>query len=445
MPRGSVRTMRSRVLRILAAGGAALVALAPAAWSAATGIELTPAKIESDLSRRSFRTDLLLVNHDSESRRLALSVAGLGHDLDGTWQFLEPAAETDAVDLSTEGFTLASLDRRSVRLRAKIPDGKRGLYAAVLAEFSNAFSADATVVVRSRVASLLLIRGPKPWNEQVKVSEVSLRMPEKGRRATVYAILENTGNVHVYPRGRVEIRKDGRLLATVRLDGGKIVIPEFARRLTGTWTVPPDLTGRIELTAIIEDPSARGTGFFDLSGHSAGRAAAMFSALRASASPRPAVVATLANTGGVAIAPKVVLVAIQGRTERARTVLPQPRMRPGDAREIEWRPALADGVYRVRAQAWLGDRLLDTRDVGLRVGAVASERAPGLGRLLLALLALLLLGLVSWLLAVARRRREEKRRAERRAPAAERPVAARRPHRPGIPPRLTGRARAGRR
>lgn len=407
-----------------------LGAAAGGAQTAGTGVgvEITPNKFEYDLAGKQVSVKILVVNHEDSARRIRLSVAGLGHDLDGAPQFLEPAAASGALRLSVRGVTLPAGGRREVILSGAIPRDAVSLYAAVVAEFTRLEQARAsTVEVRSRVASLFLLRGPRPWRETVEVVGVGILPGAAGRPLRVYAAVKDTGNVHVRPTGRVRILKDGILIDTVRLSR-ETILPGFARRLTGLWTPPAGLTGHLTLEALIENPTARGIGVVDLTGGSAAQPAAKIGSLRARDEGGPLVSLVVTNTGDVPIAPAVTLFASGGEVERARQILVQPTMAPGQSREVEWRPTLADGVYLVTAQVSLGDLLLDQDVTGLEVGGAAP------GRTLLIILAVVLLSSVLslWLLAVRRRRRQEGAGAQvRQFPVRHPPIdAARRPSYP---------------
>lgn len=385
----------------------AALAVLPAGAEEPPGVSIAPARLERDLPGRAVSVRMLLVNHDDAPRRVRLSVAGLGHDLDGTPQFLEPARATSALEVSDGEFVLEPGERREPVVSGAIPRGQRSLYAGILAEFSPLEPPRGQVEARARVASLFLLRGPRPWVERVRVVDVGILPGERGRPLTVFAALRNTGNVHVRPTGRVRILRGSTLLDTVRL-GAETVLPGYARRLVGSWTPPPGLGGALRLEAVLEDPPARGRGASILEGGASREPAAEIRGLAARDDDGGLVTLTLVNTGPVEIRPAVVLFAQRDGIERARIVLPQPATAPGESRPVTWRPDLPDGVYLVTAQATLGERLLDQAAVGLRVGAPGEGRSlPWVG------LAVALLAAVALLLAVVRRRDGRAKKAER--------------------------------
>jgi hypothetical protein len=429
---GTPTTARAR--RAIGLAGLVLLlspALAARAQAQFTGVEISPAKFENDLSSRSFSATLLVANHEGAPRRVTMSVTGLGHNLDGDPQFLESSPATEAISLDATQFVLDPGARREIHLHGEIPADAVSLYAGAVGEFGPVDAPQgSSVAVRSRVATLFLMRGPKPWDESVAVVDVGIIPGDPGRPATVYAALRNTGNVHVSPTGAVQIFKDGKLLDTVKLTGAT-VIPGFARRLTGSWMPPAGLNGDVTLEAHIQNPGAQGRGAADLS-ESVGGGSARISRLTAIDDAGPLVELVVTNTGTTGIAPVIVLTAGEGTFERARQLFPQPRMEAGASREVSWRPTLADGTYVIRAQATLGNALLDEAATSLRLGATAGGHPPprpgasgGRDRLVpwiplprfaqLPLLALALAGL--WLLVGARRRRKDEKRATQMRPA----------------------------
>ncbi len=346
----------------IAATGGAVAAQS----SRVSGVEITPSKFERDLPARDFSIRILVVNHERGARRIALSIAGLGHDLDGTPRFLEPAPATEAITPSDDEFTLEAGQRQELVLEGAIPTGERAVYAAAIAEFEPLARRRAAVEVTSRVASLFLLRGPKPWREKVRVVDVGVLPAAKNRPLPLYAAIRNVGNVHVKPRGRIDISQNGRVLDTVRLTG-ETIIPRFARRLTGEWRPPRKLTGQVELHAIIRNPAAEGRGVIDFSRGEPDRPGAKITNLVASDEGGAHVELIVSNTGTTPLEPTVTLHASRGGFAAGSDSFEQDELLVGESRTVTWDPSLEQGTYLITAQATLGDKLLDEAVTGLRV------------------------------------------------------------------------------
>lgn len=417
MGKVTMRRTRARfaafVVALTAASGLlAAPSLAQSPPPEPVGVEIQPAKLERDLGGRSVSAKLLIVNHEPTSRHVMMSVAGLGHDLDGTPQFLERSAARDALRVSATDFVLETGERRELVVDGAIPADERSLYAGIIAEFEPLNRPAGQVEVRSRVASLFLLRGPKPWDEKVSVVDVGVIAHEGQKRVTVYAAAKNTGDVHVKPTGRVRILKDGVLLDTVELTP-EIIIPEFARRLRGSWIPPEGLTGTVTLEAELDNPSARGTGTVDFTKGAAARPLAEIVNLRSTDEGGPLVTFELRNIGTVPLSPVVTMVASQDKIERAREDLVRETVAPGRSVGVEWRPQLREGVYLITAQVKQGGVLLDQDVTDLRVGTTGTT--GNAAAKLLSVLALVILLLVSgamWLFLWTRRRDERRRDAD---------------------------------
>ena len=232
---------------------------APAAF------QVTPARVEQDLRSRRFTLQVDFRNNETVPMSVSLSVAGLGHDLDGTPSLLPASGAAGALKLDRASVTLPPGAVHKATVTGQLPSSAGGVYAGVVAVLAPRTSDVSGIRVNQRIASLLLLRGPKPWQEAVAVEAVSARPnPAPGQPVHVYAQVRNTGSVHVRPTGRVRVIKDGKVLATVPLRP-EVVIPGFARRLGGPWKVPAGLDGPVQLVAELDEPSGglAGTVSFD--------------------------------------------------------------------------------------------------------------------------------------------------------------------------------------
>ena len=369
------------------------------------GVGITPAKIQKDLPGRTISEHVLVFNNGADPQRINVSITGLGHDLDGAPEFFGQSASPLSADATQ--FVLGPNERKDVTVTGNIPQSERSLYAAVVAEFAPLAQPPGQIETHSRVASLLLFRGPKPWSERVQIIDVQV-LPGRGGPARVTAAVKNTGDVHVKPHGTAQIVKDGTVLTTVRL-GEQLIIPGFARRIEGKWTPSKALTGAITIHVRTVNPSASFTREIDLGGGVESRPQAEITNLRGSDAKGGHVALTVRNIGTVPVAPAVSLFARAGGIERGHVVLPQEELKPGASVDVAWDPGLGDGVYLVTAQLKNGLDLLDEDTTDLRVGSAVTGggshpagRAPAIG--FASVLLLLVLGL---LIVLVWRRRDD--------------------------------------
>jgi len=398
---------------IFAAFIAASFALGGVGWAQqqeCVGLEITPARLEQDL-RWSHSYDTVVRNCTDEALRITTAVAGLGHDLDGAPEFLDSSSAEQALRLKGGGaFTLAPGATRRLRATAAIQKPGRSLYAGIVAEFEPLnLPAGTSVDARSRVAGMLLMRGPKPWRETARVVDVGLT-PNADGTYTIYAAVEDTGNVHIVPRGTVQVIKDGKVLDTVKLAGGTI-LPGYKRRLVGLWTPPDGLDGRVTLNADVTDPPATGSAEIDFSRGEAAVPAARITSLVASDAGGAYIEVTLRNIGRIPITPTIEVIVHEDDFERARMLFPQTEpVEPDAIRTVAWEPELADGTYRVTARAVQGEELLDEKVTGLRIGEapVVPEAGGGMPLWVVALaIVLLIVVLAALMLVLVRKRRSD--------------------------------------
>jgi hypothetical protein len=360
------------------------------------GLEITPARLEVDLQERKFSVRIALVNRDTGPRRIFMSVNGLGHTLDGAPLFFPNDVVVDHVTVSERQFVLEVGARKELLVNGEIPPGKRGVYAAIVARFEPLDQESGTIDVRTRIASLFLLRGPKPWKQTVEVVDVGIQPGEKGKPLLVFAAAEDTGNVHINPRGKVDIFKDGELIDTVRLKG-QTILPGFARRIAGEWDPAGKLTGQYTLEAELFDPHATGSGVVDFTPEGeVEQPGATIENLKAEGGT---VSFTLVNSGTLPIAPVTEIVAALEGTPVTSDVRNQENLEPGDSVEVTWEPELEDGVYTITARAKLGEALLDEEVAVLEKG--------GSNLLLLIAVAVFVAALLFFLLLFWRKRRRK--------------------------------------
>jgi hypothetical protein len=394
------RRARSAARRVVVLGLALVISLIANLAIAQTptppiiGLEITPSRLEVDLQQQRFSVKILLVNHETAPRRIFMSVAGLGHTLEGAPTFHPEDAVADHLTVSADEFVLQVGQRKEMTVNGEVPPGAHGVYAAIVARFEPLEEQTGTIDVETRVASLFLLRGPRPWRQTVEVVDVGVTPGADGKPLLVYAAAKDTGNVHIKPRGKIDIFKDGELIDTVQLEG-QTILPGFARRIAGEWDPNGKLTGRYTLRAQLTDPNATGSGVIDFTPKGeVEEPGASIENLRAEGGT---VTFELVNTGTIPIAPVTEVVASQDRQPIASDVRNQDMLEPGDSVEVSWAPEVADGVYLITARAKLAEAVLDEELVALEVGG------PGL-LLWIALAALILVMLL--FLWMRRRKRE---------------------------------------
>lgn len=334
------------------------------------GVRIAPALTEFDLSQRNFSSSATITNFESEPRRIRLRVTGLGHDLDGSLLLIEPSIMRESIELSARGFTLEPDESRRVELTGVIPKGHRAVYAALVALYEpvDADEEDgegSRVNVETQVAATYLLRGPRPWRQQVEVVDVGILPGPPEGPFEVYAAVRNTGNVHVRPSGRIRIFKDGEPVGRVLLTGER-VIPAFARRVSGRWHPKGRLTGRYTLEATIKNPDATGVGEVDFSD---GQIRTVTGDIVGMVAQDGQVTVSYRNTGTVPLTPEIELAATHEDVEKAAESLKGAEVPAGGSGTLRWRPDVDAGLYVITAQLSSDGEVLDQEVTGLEVAS----------------------------------------------------------------------------
>lgn len=195
------------------------------------GIAITPTLVEQDITTESALVAITVKNAEAASRTVTIAVSGLTHDLGGTPQVGGPTPS--GITLRGGGtFEMAVDETRTVEVDVALPPGEGGKYFAVTAAVPAGSGQSSTVT--NQVATLVLLRPPKPWRTELALDEVEIRRRQEGGYA-VSAVVRNVGDVHVAPGGRIELALGGAAAGTVEVESQRI-LPGAARRLSGTWT-----------------------------------------------------------------------------------------------------------------------------------------------------------------------------------------------------------------
>ncbi len=217
--------------------------------AAETGVAVTPARVEEDLTARTALQRLSYTNGDSVPREVTLEVAPLGHDVLGTPDFDSGPRGAFAIQGPTE-FLLAPGESRDVMVDIDF-NGSVATYGAVLATIDGAAGLSGDVGLVNRVAALFLLRGPGPWDQTLELADVGIATSEDGTEAVLLIDVKNVGDAHVRAVGNVVVSHEGQPIALLDLVGEN-VIPGYARRQHVAWVPPPGLEGDVDVVVRLD-------------------------------------------------------------------------------------------------------------------------------------------------------------------------------------------------
>lgn len=121
-----------------------------------------------------------------------------------------------------------------------------------------------------QVVTLVLIRFNSHQNPQAELWGTGVRQQEEGK-LRFNAMIENTGNVHLYPKGKIIIRSvdTNEKVAQLEFSTGTS-LPKFVRYYYADWDYPEGLSGTYEATYFItyigdQGPELTSTIIFEMS------------------------------------------------------------------------------------------------------------------------------------------------------------------------------------
>jgi hypothetical protein len=147
-----------------------------------------------------------------------------------------PWAVSTWTTISPDEFSLKPGERKDVTAKISIPQGEAGgRYGSFVFSIAGAQGENTATSLSQEVASLFLIRLSGDVNEQLTLK--SLTAPEFSEFGPVPLVLtyENTGNVHLRPRGTITIKDMlGRIIGFVHADATNI-FPGATRKVPLTF------------------------------------------------------------------------------------------------------------------------------------------------------------------------------------------------------------------
>ena len=364
-----MRSRSSSSLSILVAAsiatGIITAAMAQTPAPTAPAVALAPARIEAESATPTITRELQLTNRGATTIRVQLSVVGLGHDLSGSPLFLDPAPVQDVLHVAPGSLTLGPGEVATVTATGSFTPARPGIDAAVVADVTPAQPGELTP---SRIAALLLLRGPGPWTATATVAGAGIE-PGAGP-LTVYADITNHGTVHVQPSATAAVRQGARTLASIPL-ASQVVLPGFTRRLVGSWTPPANFTSDVTIDVRTSSPLATGLGAASIRSGRVSGPSGTLEGLTARRQSGALVTGTVRNTGTEPFTPTVSVSASEDGVERARTILVETPVAPGATETFQWLAPVEDGAYVFTAQLQSGDTLLDETAFGARLAPPA--------------------------------------------------------------------------
>jgi len=220
------------------------------------GVSVTPALVEAVVNPRAVSLHFVVANNEPFAIDVDVTLQKLHQSLDGTLDYRDnvPGLIAEPATLS-----LAPGAHAPVRVHGTLPAGTPAMYAGLLVEPHRARLAShiaGGIMVRTRVASVLLLTTAGRHARGLQVQDVTLTPTDVEHTFRVSAVLRNVGAVHERPQGTVTLSEPGGpVLGVAQLRGG-VLLPGAARRLDGgTWTAAAPAVERVDADTAIADPA----------------------------------------------------------------------------------------------------------------------------------------------------------------------------------------------
>ena len=239
---------------ILGTLAALVLGLAPLATSALT---ISPPLMEFDARPGDTLVDVVKVyNETNEPLTLTASVQNFkALNETGTPEFLpvtEKVGLASWIELSETTVTLAPQERKSVLFTIRVPSDAEpgGHFAGILWSTGGPAPEGQTAVgIVAQTGTLILVRVAGEINEAGRIVEFSTDKTSYPYLPVNFAVrFENTGNVHLKPTGKIEIRNMwGTKVAQLSVNENLAnVLPKSIRRFEATWQKEVVPTGASE-------------------------------------------------------------------------------------------------------------------------------------------------------------------------------------------------------
>lgn len=198
----------------------------PASAPADISIDVSPAKYELQTAPGKTETFPILVRNTSTS---AVHITAAPFDFEvgssGNYVFSAPGKNPYSVakliTINPREFDLEPNTSQQVRFSVDVPANAAGEYSSIVFFTTRPTRAQRGVSIAERIASKIYIDIPESTHFTGEIDDVSAKALSDGQHYLVG--FHNTGNVHVYLSGRVEIKQGGSVIDKVTLPTGMLV------------------------------------------------------------------------------------------------------------------------------------------------------------------------------------------------------------------------------
>lgn len=224
----------------------------PAVAHADVDLAVTPSKVEVTATPgAASRKSLTIFNKGKKSLQLKLYVMDYRINPDNSFEFSAPGHESYSaatwISLEASTVVVPPGKARKVGFELSVPRAAEagGHYAVIFTESPEVGKKAGNLI--GRVGSLVLVTVDGKVDRQGDIASFDVSNPRYTRDVLTNAVFENTGNVHITTRGRVDFL-DGKGRNVGQADLGEItILPGTERIMTVEW---PDAPAFGKFTAV---------------------------------------------------------------------------------------------------------------------------------------------------------------------------------------------------
>ncbi len=215
-----------------ACGAAFVLALAVTSGTSAVragmGLDVSPAKLEISMpAGAAYNMPILVRNDQTQSVHIQASEVDFSVDPSGNYEFGAPGTGKHSLmkwaSINPREFDLPPGTSQQVRVTFKVPNtaGLSGEYAGIVFFQTRPERRRGAVSLSARVATKIYQTFPKTEKLGGAIDKMSVATSSSQELYRVQ--FRNTGNVHVYLKGRLEVRKGSEVVEKLPVDGQPLV------------------------------------------------------------------------------------------------------------------------------------------------------------------------------------------------------------------------------
>lgn len=180
-------------------------------------LDIKPENLEMKVPQRGFRVvTFSFRNRERDTVEVKAYLKDLGYDQEGDLVMLDSSATgrscTEWITLEPHEFSIAPDGGERVKLTLQAPlQGEGGYYACVVFDALLKGSKEGAISTPFQIPVILSV--PPDLNKEGEIVDIKVEA-SAGRPATFTALFKNTGNIHLKPKGKIDLKLQKEIKST---------------------------------------------------------------------------------------------------------------------------------------------------------------------------------------------------------------------------------------